>query len=85
MIKIIILKILVIKLEEIFYNSHQFIRGIGTAAFIWPFIKSMNPAEDTLALGSTEVDISEISIGQAKTVKWQVSQYLLEEEQKKKY
>ena len=30
----------------------------------------MNPAEDTLALGSTEVDISEISIGQAKTVKW---------------
>ena len=44
--------------------------GIGTAAFIWPFIKSMNPAEDTLALGSTEVDISEISIGQAKTVKW---------------
>ena len=24
--------------------------GLGTAAFMWPFIKSMNPAEDTLAL-----------------------------------
>ncbi len=46
------------------------IGGIGTAAFIWPFLKSMNPAEDTLALGSTEVDISGISVGQAITVKW---------------
>ena len=43
---------------------------IGTAAFIWPFLKSMNPAEDTLALGSTEVDIGEISEGQSITVKW---------------
>ena len=46
------------------------IGGIGTAAFIWPFLKSMNPAEDTLALGSTEVDISNMSVGQAITVKW---------------
>ena len=30
----------------------------------------MNPAEDTLALGSTEVDLSDISIGQSITVKW---------------
>ena len=44
--------------------------AIGTAGFIWPFLKSMNPAEDTLALGSTEVDLSEISVGQSKTVKW---------------
>ena len=46
------------------------IGGIGTAVFIWPFLKSMNPAEDTLALGSTEVDLSNINVGQAKTVKW---------------
>ena len=32
--------------------------AVGTAAFIWPFLKSMSPAEDTLAAGSTEVDIS---------------------------
>ena len=47
------------------------IGGIGTAVFIWPFLKSMNPGEDTLALGSTEVDLSNINVGQAKTVKWQ--------------
>ena len=46
------------------------IGGIGTAVFMWPFLKSMNPAEDTLALGSTEVDLSDINVGQAKTVKW---------------
>ena len=46
------------------------IGGIGTAAFMWPFLKSMNPAEDTLALGSTEVDLTNINVGQAKTVKW---------------
>ena len=44
--------------------------AIGTAAFMWPFLKSMNPAEDTLALGSTEVDISGIEEGQSITVKW---------------
>jgi ubiquinol-cytochrome c reductase iron-sulfur subunit len=43
---------------------------IGTAAFIWPFLKSMNPAEDTLALGSTEVDIGGIAEGHSITVKW---------------
>ena len=37
---------------------------------MWPFLKSMNPAEDTLALGSTEVDLSDILVGQSITVKW---------------
>ena len=46
------------------------IGAVGTAAFIWPFIKSMNPAEDTLALGTTEVDVSNIVEGQSVTVKW---------------
>ena len=44
--------------------------AVGTAAFIWPFLKSMNPAEDTLALGSTEVNITDIEEGQGITVKW---------------
>ena len=46
------------------------IGAVGTAAFMWPFIKSMNPAEDTLALGTTEVDIGDIEEGQSITVKW---------------
>ena len=56
--------------RDFLYLSSLSIGGLGTAAFIWPFIKSMNPAEDTLALGSTEVDLSEITIGQSITVKW---------------
>jgi ubiquinol-cytochrome c reductase iron-sulfur subunit len=46
------------------------IGAVGTAAFIWPFLKSMSPAEDTLALGTTEVDVSSIEEGQSVTVKW---------------
>ena len=46
------------------------IGAVGTAAFIWPFLKSMSPAEDTLAAGTTEVDISMIEEGQSITVKW---------------
>ena len=56
--------------RDFLYLSSISIGSVGTVAFIWPFLKSMNPAEDTLALGSTEVDLSEISVGQSKTVKW---------------
>ena len=56
--------------RDFLYLSSISIGGVGIAAFMWPFLKSMNPAEDTLALGSTEVDLSNISIGQSITVKW---------------
>jgi len=44
--------------------------GFGVAAVAWPFIDQMNPAADTLALGSIKVDISKIKEGQRITVKW---------------
>ena len=56
--------------RDFLYLSSITIGGVGVAVFMWPFLKSMNPAEDTLALGSTEVDLSDISIGQSITVKW---------------
>ena len=56
--------------RDFLYLSSMTIGGVGVAVFMWPFLKSMNPAEDTLALGSTEVDLSNISVGQSKTVKW---------------
>ena len=56
--------------RDFLYLSSISIGGLGVAAFIWPFLKSMNPAEDTLALGSTEVDLSNILVGQSMTVKW---------------
>ncbi len=56
--------------RDFLYLSSMTIGGVGVAVFMWPFLKSMNPAEDTLALGSTEVDLSDILIGQSITVKW---------------
>ena len=44
--------------------------AIGSAFAIWPFIDSMNPSADVLALGSKEFDISNIKKGSSKTVKW---------------
>ena len=44
--------------------------AVGAASFAWPLIDQMNPAADTLALASTEVDISKIAVGQSITVKW---------------
>lgn len=43
--------------------------GAGIAA--WPFIHSMNPAKDTLALSTVEVDVGDLQPGQAKTQMWQ--------------
>ena len=42
--------------------------AVGAAAVAWPLIDQMNPAADTLALASTEVDVSKIVEGQAITV-----------------
>ena len=39
----------------------------------------MSPAEDTLAAGSTEVDISAIEEGQSITIKWRENQFYKEE------
>ncbi len=44
--------------------------AFGTAVVVWPMIHSMNPAKDVLALSSIEVDLSQIEVGQAITVKW---------------
>jgi ubiquinol-cytochrome c reductase iron-sulfur subunit len=44
--------------------------GVGAAVFAWPLIDSMNPAADTLALASIDVDLSNLAVGSAITVKW---------------
>ena len=44
--------------------------AVGAACVAWPFIDQMNPAADTLALATTEVDLSAIEVGQAITVVW---------------
>lgn len=44
--------------------------AIGGAYAVWPFIDQMNPAADTLALASVEVDVSAIEKGQSVLIKW---------------
>jgi ubiquinol-cytochrome c reductase iron-sulfur subunit len=43
----------------------------GAAMVVWPLVNQMNPAADTLALASVEVDLSKLEVGQAMKVKWQ--------------
>ena len=44
--------------------------AVGAGAVAWPLIDQMNPAADTLALASIEVDVSKIEEGQSITLKW---------------
>lgn len=43
----------------------------GAAAAAWPFISQMNPAADTRALSTVEVDLAPVASGQAIKVMWQ--------------
>ncbi|MBR0648414.1 ubiquinol-cytochrome c reductase iron-sulfur subunit [Roseomonas terrae] len=44
--------------------------GVGVGAIAWPFINSMQPARDVLALASTDVELGPVAVGQAVTVMW---------------
>ena len=45
--------------------------AIGTASLVWPFVSSMAPAKDVLALSSIEVDLTPITEGMGITAIWQ--------------
>ena len=44
--------------------------AVGAGTLVWPFLDSMNPSADVLALSSTEVDLTPIEPGMAITVVW---------------
>ena len=44
--------------------------AVGVAGFGWALVDMMNPAADTLALATIEVDLAEVEPGQAITVMW---------------
>ena len=46
------------------------VAAVGGLTSLWPLLDSLNPAADTLALASTEVDLSAIDEGQSITVTW---------------
>jgi ubiquinol-cytochrome c reductase iron-sulfur subunit len=57
--------------RDFLYLSAGAFGAVGLGAAIWPFIHSMNPSADVLALASIEVDLSQVAVGQRITVKWQ--------------
>ena len=46
------------------------VAGVGAVMTAWPFIDSMNPASDTLALSSTEYDLTQVPLGQQVVIMW---------------
>jgi ubiquinol-cytochrome c reductase iron-sulfur subunit len=44
--------------------------AVAGGAVVWPLVSQMNPDASTLALASTELDLSAIAVGQSVTVKW---------------
>ena len=44
--------------------------GVGAVSLVVPFISTMQPGKDALALASTEIDLSPIPEGQSLTVIW---------------
>jgi ubiquinol-cytochrome c reductase iron-sulfur subunit len=56
--------------RDFLYVATAGLSAVGVAVMAWPFIDSMNPSRDVLALSSIEVDLSGISEGQSITVKW---------------
>lgn len=56
--------------RDFLFLSAGAIGALGAGIMTWPFIDSLNPAADTLALATVEVDLTPIQEGQAITVVW---------------
>ncbi|SLN74637.1 ubiquinol-cytochrome c reductase iron-sulfur subunit [Oceanibacterium hippocampi] len=59
-----------VKRRDFLYIAAGAFGVVGAGAAVWPFVAQMNPAADTLALASIEVDISGVAEGSAITVEW---------------
>jgi len=57
--------------RDFLYLTAAAFGAVGAGVVAWPFIHQMNPAADTLALATTEVNLAPIETGQAITVMWQ--------------
>ena len=56
--------------RDMLYIATGAASAVAIGAVAWPFISQMNPDASTLALSSTELDISAIPEGQIVTIKW---------------
>lgn len=56
--------------RDFLYMTAGAFAAVGAGSVAWPFIDQWNPAQDTLAMSTTEVDLKPIQVGQAITVMW---------------
>lgn len=56
--------------RDFLYLTTAAMGAVGLGSVAWPFVHQMNPAADTLAMASIEVDLSPVKEGQALTVVW---------------
>ena len=56
--------------RDFLYLTAGAMGAVGAGCAAWPLVDSMNPAADTLALASTEVDISKVEAGQTVMAVW---------------
>ncbi len=56
--------------RDFLYLTAGAMGAVGAATAVWPLVDSMNPAADTLAMASTEVDLSKVAVGQSIVVVW---------------
>jgi ubiquinol-cytochrome c reductase iron-sulfur subunit len=57
--------------RDFIYIAGASAAAVGIAATVWPFIDQMNPAADTRALSTTDVDLAAVPQGQQIRVLWQ--------------
>ena len=56
--------------RDFLYLTAGAMGAVGAGSTVWPLVDSMNPAADTLAMASADVDISKVPVGQAITAVW---------------
>jgi ubiquinol-cytochrome c reductase iron-sulfur subunit len=56
--------------RDFLFTASYTLGAVGVGAAMWPLIDQMNPDASVKALATTEVDISNISLGKTITVLW---------------
>lgn len=59
-----------VRRRDFLYIATGVAGAVGVAAAAWPFIDSMNPSAEVVAIAAIEVDLAGIALGQRITVKW---------------
>ena len=58
------------KRRDFIFTASYTLGAVGVGATVWPLIDQMNPDASVKALSSTEVNVSEVQLGQSITVLW---------------